>query len=150
MSRVRIFTDGACSYNPGPGAWVAIILCNESKKVLKGSTDYTTNNRMELTAIINSVKEVKEAGYEDVSIYSDSAYSINAVICGWITKWEANKWTTAKGKPVKNKDLWIELSKLLSEVKNITFIKVQGHSDDQWNNECDRIARKEVAKIKSI
>ena len=144
MKKVIIYTDGACSYNPGPGGWGAILMYKSFKKEISGGEKETTNNRMELTAVINGLSALKEPC--KVSLYSDSAYVINAMQNGWLTQWILAGWRTADKKPVKNVDLWQRLSALIS-VHDVTFIKVKGHSDNELNNRCDYLARSEIAKL---
>ncbi|WPX10040.1 ribonuclease HI [Anaerocellum danielii] len=138
MKEVTIYTDGACSGNPGPGGWCAILIYKGIKKVLKGFERYTTNNRMELKAVVEALKALKEPC--KVVIYSDSAYIVNAVNQNWIEKWQKNGWKTSEKEEVKNIDLWNELIELL-KIHKVTFEKVKGHADNELNNLCDRIAR---------
>lgn len=138
MKEVTIYTDGACSGNPGPGGWCAILIYKGIKKVLKGFEKYTTNNRMELKAVVEALKALKEPC--KVIIYSDSAYIVNAVNQNWIEKWQKNGWKTSEKEEVKNIDLWNELVELM-KIHKVTFEKVKGHADSELNNLCDRIAR---------
>ncbi|ADQ07103.1 Ribonuclease H [Caldicellulosiruptor hydrothermalis 108] len=138
MKEVTIYTDGACSGNPGPGGWCAILIYKGIRKVLKGFERYTTNNRMELKAVVEALKALKEPC--KVIIYSDSAYIVNAVNQNWIEKWQKNGWKTSEKEEVKNIDLWNELIELL-KIHKVTFEKVKGHADNELNNLCDRIAR---------
>lgn len=141
MKKVDIYTDGACSGNPGVGGYGAILIYNGHEKIVKGGEKETTNNRMELMAIINGIKALKEPC--EVTIYSDSAYSINPFIEGWINNWILKGWKTANNSIVKNIDLWEELIEIMKPHK-INFIKVKGHSDNIYNNKCDEIARLEI------
>lgn len=141
---VTIYTDGACSGNPGPGGWGVILMHGQNKKELSGGETDTTNNRMELLAVIRGLKTLTKPC--DVELYSDSAYVINAFNQNWIENWQKNDWKTSSKAPVKNKDLWLELLSLL-KVHNVKFIKVKGHSDNQFNNRCDELARNEIVKI---
>ena len=141
---VTIYTDGACSGNPGPGGWGVILMHGQNKKELSGGETDTTNNRMELLAVIRGLKTLTKPC--DVELYSDSAYVINAFNQNWIENWQKNDWKTSSKSPVKNKDLWLELLSLL-KVHNVKFIKVKGHSDNQFNNRCDELARNEIVKI---
>lgn len=145
MQKVIIYTDGACSGNPGPGGWAAILIYGDNKKELSGGSKETTNNIMELTAILEGLKALKVEC--DVEVYSDSAYSVNAFNQGWIYNWMKKGWRTASGEPVKNKEIWQELYSLTQKHK-VTFNKVKGHSDDELNNRCDELARGEIDKIK--
>ena len=147
MQKVTIYTDGACSGNPGPGGWAAILIYGENIKEISGGNKETTNNIMELTAIIEGLKALKVEC--DVEVYSDSAYSVNAFNQGWIYNWMKKGWKTANGEPVKNKELWQELYDLTKK-HNVTFNKVKGHSDDELNNRCDELARGEIEKIRII
>lgn len=144
MEEITIYTDGACSGNPGPGGWGAILIYGNNKKEISGNSSNTTNNIMELTAVIESLKLLKRPC--KVSLYSDSAYVINAFNQKWIYGWLKNNWKTSSKEPVKNKELWQELYNL-TKVHDITFIKVKGHSDNEFNNRCDEMARKETAKV---
>ena len=143
MKKVTIYTDGACSGNPGPGGWGAILMMDDYKKEISGYSENTTNNIMEITAVLEAVKMLK---YEcEITIYSDSAYVVNAFLQGWIYNWQKNNWKTADKKPVKNKELWQELYNELSKHK-FEFVKVKGHSDNEFNNRCDYLATNEIAK----
>ena len=138
MKRVLLYTDGACSGNPGPGGWGAILIYGEIKKELSGGETSTTNNRMELTAVIEGLKRLKFTCIVD--IYSDSDYTVNAFQEGWVSNWEKGGWIKADKKPVLNADLWQELISLVRK-HQVTFHKVKGHSDNQLNNRCDELAR---------
>ncbi len=144
MKKVIIYTDGACSGNPGPGGWGALLMFEENKKEISGSNENTTNNIMELTAVIEALKILK---YEcEVDLYSDSAYVVNAFLKGWIYNWKKNNWKTANKEPVKNKELWEELY-FLAQKHKINFIKVKGHSDNEFNNRCDYLATSAIKNI---
>lgn len=143
MQKVIIYTDGACSGNPGPGGWAAILIYGDNKKEISGGDKNTTNNIMELTAIVEGLKALKVEC--EVDIYSDSAYSVNAFNQGWIYNWVKKGWKTASGEPVKNKEIWQELYNLTQKHK-VTFHKVKGHSDNELNNRCDELARGEIEK----
>lgn len=145
MQKVTIYTDGACSGNPGPGGWAAILISGENKKEISGGCKETTNNIMELTAILEGLKALKVEC--EVDIYSDSAYSVNAFNQGWIYNWIKKGWRTADGSEVKNKEIWQEIYALTKKHK-VTFIKVKGHSDVELNNRCDELARSEIEKLK--
>lgn len=144
MKSVDIYTDGACSGNPGKGGWCAILLYGGNQKILSGGDPDTTNNRMEVYAAIAGLSALNEKCA--VSLYSDSAYLVNAIEQHWLDNWRARGWTTAENKPVKNKELWVKLSELLS-YHNVTFIKVKGHADNEFNNLCDKYARAEISKL---
>lgn len=141
MEEVTIYTDGACSGNPGPGGWGAILMYKENKKEISGGKKDTTNNVMELTAVIEALKLLKFPC--KVKLYSDSAYVVNAFLQNWVINWQKNNWKTADKKEVKNKELWQELVEL-TNIHDITFIKVKGHSDNEYNNRCDELARKAI------
>ena len=143
MERVTIYTDGACSGNPGPGGWGAILMYKGVKKEISGGNKQTTNNIMELTAVIEGLKMLKFPC--EVDLYSDSAYVVNAFEQKWIFGWLKKNWRTASGDPVKNKELWEELYDL-TKVHTVNFIKVKGHSDNEYNNRCDELARGEIEK----
>ena len=144
MDEVTIYTDGACSGNPGPGGWGAILMLGENRKEISGGSENTTNNIMELTAVIEALKILKRPC--KVNIYSDSAYVVNAFLQKWIYGWMKKGWKTAGGDPVKNKELWQELYNL-TKVHKVKFIKVKGHSDNEFNNRCDELARGEISRI---
>lgn len=141
MDRVVIYTDGACSGNPGPGGWGTILMYKDIKKEISGRNDNTTNNIMEITAVIEGLKMLKHECI--VEIYSDSAYVVNAFNQGWIYNWQKNNWKTSGKEPVKNKELWEELYSLTQKHK-VTFIKVKGHADNPYNNRCDELARNAI------
>lgn len=144
MKTVEIYTDGACSGNPGKGGWCAVLMYGGNEKILSDGDPETTNNRMEVTAAIRGLSALKERCA--VKLYSDSAYLVNAIEQKWLDGWRARGWLTADNKPVKNKDLWLELSELLSR-HDVTFIKVKGHADNEYNNLCDKYARAEISKL---
>ena len=144
MNKVVIYTDGACSGNPGPGGWAAVLISGEYKKEISGGNKETTNNIMELTAILEALKALKMEC--EVELYSDSAYSVNAFNQGWIYNWIKKGWKTADGKEVKNKEIWQEIYSLTKKHK-VTFNKVKGHSDVELNNRCDELARAEIEKL---
>ena len=141
MEDVIIYTDGACSGNPGPGGWAAILMYKDNKKEISGGEKNTTNNIMELTAVIEGLKLLKFPC--KVQVYSDSAYVVNAFKQNWITNWIKNNWKTADKKEVKNKELWQELLNL-TKIHNVTFNKVKGHADNEFNNRCDELARANI------
>lgn len=144
MKSVDIYTDGACSGNPGKGGWGAILIYNGVEKVIFGASPDTTNNRMELLAIIEGLRALKEPC--KVNLYSDSQYALDAFNKGWISEWQKNNWRTSSKQEVKNVDLWrallIEVSK-----HEICWIKVKGHSDNEYNNRCDELARKAIKSL---
>ena len=144
MEEITIYTDGACSGNPGPGGWGAILMFGDTKKEISGGLDNTTNNVMELTAVIESLKILKRPC--KVDLYSDSAYVVNAFLQKWIYGWIKKNWKTAGNDPVKNKELWQELY-VLTKIHDVTFHKVKGHADNEFNNRCDELARMERDKF---
>jgi len=141
MNKVQIYTDGACSGNPGAGGWAAILIFGANIKKINGYAKDTTNNRMELFAIIKGLEALKYPC--EVEIYSDSAYVVETINQNWISKWQQNGWKTSSKESVKNADLWRDL---LIKMQNhqITFIKVKGHSDNEYNNECDKLAKQAI------
>lgn len=153
--KIRIFTDGACSENPGPGGWAYIINTPEKCKSFAGCEKLTTNNRMELTAVVKSLEEIikmKNATKSSFELYSDSAYVINSINNKWIKTWQKNGWKTTKREDVKNKDLWCQiliLQEALSDMNiNIKFIKIKGHSGNTFNELVDKLAREQSQLIK--
>ena len=142
--KIIIYTDGACSGNPGPGGWGTILMYKDLKKEISGGEKNTTNNIMEITAVIKGLKTLKKES--SVEIYSDSSYVVNAFQQGWIYNWIKKGWKTASGEPVKNKELWMELFDLTKKHK-VEFIKVKGHSDNIYNNRCDELAREAIKKL---
>lgn len=143
MKQVSIYTDGACSGNPGKGGWSAILQYNGKEKILSGGEPETTNNRMELLAAIRGLEALKEPCR--VSLYSDSAYLVNAFSESWLEQWKRNGWQK-KGGELKNIDLWQRISEL-AETHTVSFVKVKGHSDNEHNNRCDKLARDEIKKM---
>ena len=143
MKELDIYTDGACSGNPGPGGWGVVLLYQGNRKELSGYQPETTNNRMELFAASQGLSALKESCI--VNLYSDSSYLINAFEKHWIDNWQRNGWKTSTKQPVENQDLW---KLLLIHVRKhqVRFIKVKGHSDNVNNNRCDEMA---VAAIKN-
>lgn len=141
MEEITIYTDGACSGNPGPGGWGSILMFKDYKKEISGGNNSTTNNIMELTAVVEALKLVKYPC--KIKIYSDSAYVVNGFLQGWIYNWVKKGWKTADNKPVKNKELWEELYNF-TKIHEIEFIKVKGHADNEFNNRCDELARNAI------
>ena len=144
MVSVTIYTDGACSGNPGPGGWGAVLIYGENKKEISGGNKNTTNNIMEITAVIEALKCLKNEC--KATVYSDSAYVVNCFNQGQIYNWKKNNWKTSTKGPVKNKELWEELYTLVKKY-NVEFVKVKGHSDNELNNRCDELARSEINKL---
>ncbi|MDO9574064.1 MAG: ribonuclease HI [Candidatus Contubernalis sp.] len=143
---IEIYTDGACSGNPGPGGWAAVLMYGDKKKEISGGEPQTTNQRMEMKAAVEALKVLKYPC--EVSLYSDSAYLVNAFNQGWLDRWQINGWRTSQKKPVENKDLWEELLKFVDKHK-VKFVKVKGHADNVYNNRCDELARAEITKIRN-
>lgn len=137
MKHVDIFTDGACSGNPGPGGWGVILKYLSTTKELSGGNPETTNNRMELTAVIEALSTLKEPC--DVSLYTDSQYVANAVNKNWLWDWQRHSWKKSDGKPVKNIDLWELLIKLL-DIHKVEFVWIKGHNGYPENERCDYLA----------
>lgn len=146
MKEVVIYTDGACSCNPGPGGWGAILIYKSTKKEISGFDANTTNNQMELIAVIKGLEMLKEPC--KVTLYSDSAYVVNAFLQGWVDNWQKNNFKNSKKKEIENIELWKKLINL-SLYHNITWIKVKGHADNALNNRCDELARGEVDRYLS-
>ena len=137
LSGIQIYTDGACSGNPGPGGWASVLLFGEHQKELSGFVPDTTNNRMELLAAIKGLDALKQPC--SVDLYSDSAYLVSAFNEGWLENWQRKNWTNAAKQPVANVDLWQQLLDL-SKRHEVTWHKVKGHSDNVYNNRCDALA----------
>ncbi len=144
MKEVTLYTDGACSGNPGAGGWGAVLLYGEHRREMKGGERETTNNRMELTAVIEGLKALKYPCR--VEVYSDSSYTVNGFEEGWIYAWEKSGWKKADKKPVLNDDLWKELL-ALTRRHEVVFHWVKGHADNELNNRCDALARSAIAEL---
>ena len=142
---VTLYTDGACSGNPGLGGYGGILLYGEHKLEYSGGEAETTNNRMEVLAVIVGLKRLKYPCAVDV--YSDSAYTVNAFNEGWIFAWQKNGWKKADGKAVSNVDLWEELL-ALTKTNEVRFHKVAGHADNELNNRCDELARAAIVQLR--
>lgn len=139
---VTIYTDGACSGNPGPGGWGAVLMAGDRVKELSGYDPVTTNNRMEITAAIEALRALKVPCR--VKLYSDSAYLVNAFRQRWLENWQRNGWVNARKQPVENQDLWQELLRVMA-LHQVEWIKVKGHADNPHNNRCDELARAAIA-----
>ena len=137
MKSVTIYTDGACSGNPGPGGWGAILCCMGSEKILSGGERMTTNNRMELTAVIEALGALREPC--EVELYSDSRYLVDGLSKGWAAGWKKRGWIKADKTPAKNPELWEALLELCG-VHKVTLHWVRGHADNPYNNRCDALA----------
>ena len=142
--KVIIYTDGACSGNPGPGGWGAVLLYKENRKEISGGKKDTTNNVMELTAALEGLKLLKFPC--EVELYSDSAYLVNGFSQGWIYNWKKNNWKNSSKEPVKNKEIWEEIYNL-TQIHKVKFIKVKGHADNEFNNRCDEMARNAIKTL---
>ena len=145
--QVVLYTDGACSGNPGAGGWGCVLLYGEHRLELSGGEKETTNNRMELTAVIEGLRKLKYPC--KVTVYSDSAYTVNAFREGWIRAWEKDGWKKSDRKAVLNDDLWKELAEL-TRVHEVTFCKVKGHADNELNNRCDELARAAIPSSENL
>lgn len=145
MKKITIYTDGACSGNPGPGGWGALLYYQGHNKELSGGEPHTTNNRMELMAAIAALEALKEPCQAD--IYTDSAYLYRAFQDGWLKSWQKNNWKTSTKKDVENQDLWKRLLAQTS-VHQVVWHKVKGHSDNADNNRCDALARAAIAQFR--
>ena len=145
MKKVTIYTDGACSGNPGAGGWGAILQYNGHEKEISGGDKLTTNNKMELLAVISALELLKEPC--EVDLYSDSKYVIDSITKGWAVGWKARGWKKADKSPAKNIELWERLLNLL-ETHNVTFHWVKGHADNPYNNRCDELAVSEWKQLK--
>ena len=144
MKKIDIYTDGACSGNPGKGGWAAVLVYNSREKEISGSDKSTTNNRMELTAVIEALKALKEPC--EVTLTTDSKYVCDAINKGWVYSWKKNNWKKSDKKPALNVDLWQELLALL-EVHNVNFVWVKGHDGHKYTERCDRLAVEEYNKL---
>ncbi|MBS5659655.1 MAG: ribonuclease HI [Clostridiales bacterium] len=144
MKKVEIFTDGACSGNPGPGGWGAVLRCGTAEKELSGGEKSTTNNRMELTAVISALSALKQRC--TVTICSDSKYVIDAVTKGWAKSWQKNNWIKSDKKPALNADLWERLLGLLDQ-HDVSFVWIKGHAGHPENERCDQMAVEESRKF---
>jgi len=147
LKKVILYTDGACSGNPGPGGWGCVLFYGEHKKELRGAQSQTTNQRMELTAVKEGLCCLKEPC--NVEIFSDSAYVVNAFLQHWLDNWQKNGWKNAQKKPVENQDLWKEIFEL-SIKHQINWNKVKGHAGNEWNERCDLLARQAITEINEM
>jgi ribonuclease HI len=138
---VAIYTDGACSGNPGPGGWAAVLMAQGKTREISGYEEDTTNNRMELTAAIEALEKLTRPC--KVKLYSDSSYLVSAFNQGWLKNWQKNGWRNSAGQAVSNPDLWQKLV-ALTEKHDVEWIKVKGHSDNKWNNRCDQLAVEQI------
>ena len=145
MKNVIIYTDGACSGNPGHGGWAAILKYGEHEKELSGGEELTTNNRMEMMAVISALEALREPC--KVTLYSDSKYVVDAINLGWARSWRANGWKRGKNGEAKNPDLWEKLLELL-QIHDVSFVWVKGHAETEYNNRCDELAVAESRKFR--
>lgn len=145
MKKVEIYTDGACSRNPGKGGWGAVLVYNGTEKEISGAENNTTNNRMELTAVIEALKALKVPC--EVTVTTDSKYVCDAINQGWVYSWKKNGWKRGKNKPALNPDLWQTLLDELDKHK-VEFIWVKGHNGHPYNERCDALAVNEYLKLK--
>jgi ribonuclease HI len=147
MAAIDIYTDGGCFGNPGPGGWAFIISAGSEKIIEYGAENDTTNNRMELTAVISGLKKISQdyGCGSDISLHTDSLY-VQKGITAWIKNWKINGWKTAGKKQVKNKDLWMILDEL-NGCMNIRWYWVRGHADNALNNECDKLVKKAINEM---
>ena len=139
LKKVTIYTDGACSGNPGPGGYGAVLIYNGNEKEISGGEKSTTNNKMEMMGVIKALEMLKEKC--DVEVYSDSAYLVNSINNKWVYSWKKNNWIKSDKSKAKNIDLWERLLELIY-YHNVKFIKVKGHADNEYNNRCDKLAVK--------
>ena len=149
---LKIYTDGGCSGNPGPGGWAYVIISGEEEIIAKemGSQKETTNNRMELTAVIEALRAIKnkKTPTNNITVYTDSQY-VQKGISEWIQNWKRNSWRTKDKKPVKNRELWIELDSLASEF-HITWEWVKGHDGNRFNELCDRMTQEAIGLVREL
>ena len=147
MKKVNIYTDGACSGNPGPGGWAAVLVYNGVEKMISGGEAETTNNRMELTAVVTALEMLKEGG--EVVITSDSKYVVDAINKGWLSSWQNKNWRKSDGKPALNVDLWQKLVPQLDRHK-VSFVWIKGHDGHPYNERCDSEAVRESQKYQGV
>lgn len=155
MKIVKIYTDGACSGNPGPGGWSVVVNLEKECKQYSGGEVNTTNNRMELTAVIQCFKRVLKNGNKNVQfeVYSDSAYVVNAINNQWIQSWATNGWKTKTKEPVKNQDLWEQTLICLDAIKDagikVRLVKIKGHAGNTFNELCDKLAKEAAERVQT-
>ncbi len=145
MKSISIYTDGACSGNPGPGGWGAVLIYNGREKELSGGKSLTTNNEMELTAVVEALSALKEPC--SVTLYSDSSYVVNAINRQWLSSWKRNNWKNSKKEILPNLLLWQKLDQLL-QIQDVSFVWVKGHAENEYNNRCDALAVAATQKYK--
>lgn len=144
MKKIDIYTDGACSGNPGPGGWGAILRYGNHQKEISGSENNTTNNRMEITALIKALEIVKEPC--NIKVYTDSKYVCDSITKGWALSWKNKGWKKSDGKPALNSDLWEKLLSLIS-IHNVEFTWIKGHAGHPENELCDKLATNAIKKL---
>ena len=144
MRKIIVYTDGACRFNPGPGGWAAVLLYGENKKEIHGGEADTTNNKMELTAVIKALQALKEPC--EIEVFSDSKYVIDSITKGWVYNWQKNNWKKSDKRPALNVELWQQLLPLL-KTHNVNFNWVKGHADTPLNERCDELAVMESQKF---
>lgn len=149
--RVRIYTDGACSGNPGPGGWAIVWNTDLTSKPYSGGETNTTNNRMELTAMLRCLEKIAKADKRNTyEVYSDSAYVVNAINNRWLQQWQARGWKTKTGDEIKNRDLWEQVVESLNAIahngQSVKVIKIKGHAGNTFNELVDKIAKEESVK----
>lgn len=143
LKEVSIWTDGACSGNPGPGGWGAVLIYRGHTKELSGGEAWTTNQRMEIAAVCSALEALKEPC--DAIVHSDSAYVVNCFRKKWYVNWQKHGWQNSKGQPVQNRDLWERLL-MAYQRHHVRFEKVKGHAGVEWNERCDELARQAIPK----
>lgn len=158
--KVRIFTDGACSENPGPGGWAAVFNLDKECKIIRGNEESTTNNRMELMAVVRAMEKVHKSGlrFKNVArkntyeIFSDSAYVVNSINNGWVEVWKNNGWKTTRKEDIKNRDLWNRYLVVKDGIEALGIVlritKIKGHAGNTFNEYVDKLAKEEVLKAK--
>jgi len=145
IKKINIYSDGACLSNPGPGGWCAILTYNNKEKVLSGGEAHTTNNKMELLAVISGLEAIKEPC--EVEVCTDSKYVVDGISKGWAVSWRKNNWIKSDKKPALNADLWERLLNII-EKHSVKFTWVKGHSGHEYNERCDEIASKTAQEFK--
>jgi len=146
MRKINIYSDGACLSNPGPGGWCAILTYNGSEKILSGGDSHTTNNKMELLAVIKGLEALKEPC--EVEVCTDSKYVVDGISKGWAAGWRAKGWIKSDKKPALNSDLWERLLNIIDS-HSVVFTWIKGHSGHEYNERCDEIARKTAEEFKA-
>ncbi len=145
MKDIVLYTDGSCKQNPGPGGWCAILVYGKNEKTISGGERNTTNNRMELTAVISGLEALKEPC--NVKLVSDSKYVIDALSLGWAKGWRSRGWKKSDKSPALNPDLWQKLLEL-TEIHSLTFEWIKGHAGHPYNERCDSVAQAEAEKMR--